>query len=130
MPSTAPYLPFTFDNNICWESRFSFLVSLSFNSFVSATLCQTGSITAELIQPWLQPVVPPAEGAGVLRDGRMLEDMEKQLIERTLARFGGHRAKSAKALGMGVRTLGMKIKQWREQQERDTTLLAGVGVQS
>lgn len=52
---------------------------------------------------------------GTLRDGRMLEDMERQLIERTLTRFSGHRAKSAKALGMGVRTLGMKLKQWREE---------------
>ncbi|MEE9295967.1 MAG: sigma-54 dependent transcriptional regulator [Phycisphaerae bacterium] len=55
-----------------------------------------------------------------LRPGRMLEDMERRLIERTLRRFNGHRVKSAQALGMGVRTLGLKLKQWREQD--------GVGV--
>jgi DNA-binding NtrC family response regulator len=45
----------------------------------------------------------------------MLEDMERRLIERTLKQFNGHRAKSAQTLGMGVRTLGLKLKQWREQ---------------
>ena len=45
----------------------------------------------------------------------MIEDAERQLIERVLARQGGHRAKTAKALGIGVRTLGMKLKQWREE---------------
>jgi DNA-binding NtrC family response regulator len=52
-----------------------------------------------------------------LRHGRMLEDMERKLIERTLNQYGGHRARSAKALGMGVRTLGLRLKQWREEQE-------------
>ena len=54
-----------------------------------------------------------------LRAGRMLEDMERRLIERTLKQYGGHRVKSAKALGMGVRTLGLKLKQWREQDTAD-----------
>ena len=46
----------------------------------------------------------------------MLEDMERQ-PDRAHARskHNGHRAKSAKALGMGVRTLSMKLKQWREE---------------
>ena len=45
----------------------------------------------------------------------MLEDMERNLIEQTLIRFNGHRAKTAKALGIGLRTLGMKLKRWREE---------------
>ena len=44
-----------------------------------------------------------------------MADMERRLIERTLKLHSGHRVKSAKALGMGVRTLGMKLKQWREE---------------
>jgi DNA-binding NtrC family response regulator len=92
----------------------------------AATLCTTDTITAELIEPWLQPAAQTTPGLGVLRDGRMLEDMERQLIERTLARFSGHRAKSARALGMGVRTLGMKLKQWREAEEsRGASLMDG-----
>ncbi len=41
--------------------------------------------------------------------------MERQLIERTLVQFNGHREKTAKTLGMGVRTLGMKLKKWQEE---------------
>ena len=81
----------------------------------ATTLCRTDEIEAELIEPWLRPRAVKLEGLTSLRDGRMLEDMERQLIERTLQRFEGHRAKTAKALGMGVRTLGMKLKQWREE---------------
>jgi len=92
----------------------------------AATLCTGDTLTAELIVPWLSTAAPVLEGLGVLRDGCMLEDMERSLIERTLARFNGHRAKSAKALGMGVRTLGMKLKQWREEVDRQGTLV-GVG---
>jgi DNA-binding NtrC family response regulator len=92
----------------------------------AATLCPGDTLTAELIEPWLTATVPSMNRLGPLREGRMLEDMERSLIERTLGRFNGHRAKTAKALGMGVRTLGMKLKQWREEAEQQPTL-AGVG---
>jgi len=72
-------------------------------------------VTAALIDSWVGGAVQPAEEFANLRPGRMLEDAERQLIERTLGRYGGHRAKTAKALGIGVRTLGMKLKQWREE---------------
>ncbi len=39
-----------------------------------------------------------------------LEDMERKLIEATLDRFDGHRAKTAQALGIGIRTLSGKLK--------------------
>ena len=94
----------------------------------AATLCQTETITVEQIEPWLRPSSPSVEGLGPLRDGRMLEDMERRLIERTLARFAGHRAKTARTLGMGVRTLGMKLKQWREEAGEQQRLLVGTGV--
>ena len=41
-----------------------------------------------------------------------LEAMERRLIAETLSRYEGHRQKTAAALGIGVRTLGMKIKRW------------------
>jgi DNA-binding NtrC family response regulator len=50
---------------------------------------------------------------GVL-DGRPLEEIEREAIVRTLHRFQGHRQKSASALGIGVRTLGLKLKKWKE----------------
>jgi two-component system response regulator AtoC len=49
------------------------------------------------------------------RDGQILSDAERHLIMHTLRRFDGHREKSARALGIGLRTLGLKIKRWREE---------------
>ena len=45
-----------------------------------------------------------------------LENMERQMISKALARFDGHRQKTAQSLGIGIRTLGMKIKRWNLQQ--------------
>ena len=49
------------------------------------------------------------------RDGRILADAEQDLILRTLDRFHGHRERTARALGIGLRTLGLKLKKWREE---------------
>ena len=38
--------------------------------------------------------------------------MERRLIEATLEHFAGHRAKTAKALGIGLRTLSGKLRQY------------------
>jgi DNA-binding NtrC family response regulator len=38
--------------------------------------------------------------------------MERKLIEATLEHYGGHRAKTAEALGIGVRTLTGKLRQY------------------
>jgi DNA-binding NtrC family response regulator len=81
----------------------------------ATALFSEGVVTAGVIETWLNGGAQPAEEFSNLGYGRMLEDAERQLIERTLARYGGHRAKTAKALGIGVRTLGMKLKQWREE---------------
>ena len=35
---------------------------------------------------------------------------------RTLERFKGHRQRTATALGIGVRTLGLKLKKWKEMK--------------
>jgi len=91
----------------------------------AATLCSSNAIDADLIEPWLRATPSDEPDLGTLREGRMLEDMERQLIEKILARHSGHRVKTARALGMGVRTLGMKLKQWRdERQEHGRTLVS------
>jgi DNA-binding NtrC family response regulator len=41
-----------------------------------------------------------------------LEEMERKLIEATLEHFGGHRAKTAEALGIGIRTLSGKLREY------------------
>jgi len=49
-------------------------------------------------------------------DVRQLADIERDVIIETLRHFGGHRQKTARALGIGVRTLGLKLKKWKEEQ--------------
>ncbi len=77
-----------------------------------------GVIRAATIEPWLKLV-----GADSTTDavetlaGKPLADIEKQVILSTLQQFRGHRIKTASALGIGVRTLGMKIKKWKDEGE-------------
>jgi two-component system response regulator HydG len=87
-------------------------------------------ISVELIAPWLQPVgvirgearcpdpvldVENHDGTVFICNGaRRLEDIERDAILATLEKYGGHRQRSASALGIGVRTLGLKLKKWKE----------------
>jgi transcriptional regulator with GAF, ATPase, and Fis domain len=72
------------------------------------------AIKADELRSWL------IEGSGPERQqpleqvpvGLSLHEMERQLIEATLERFGGHRAKTAEALGIGLRTLSGKLKEY------------------
>jgi DNA-binding NtrC family response regulator len=76
---------------------------------------EPGVVRAATLEPWLKSGASPAS-AGDLA-GQPLEKIEKQVILSTLERFKGHRIKTATALGIGVRTLGMKLKKWREEGE-------------
>ena len=67
------------------------------------------TITAELIAPWLES----ESGEEELSAGLMsLADMERQLIEATFNRFAGNRERTAQALGIGLRTLSGKLRQY------------------
>ena len=80
---------------------------------------QAGQVRALTIEPWLKlhgDIAPTGDSLA----GRPLADIEKQVILSTLDRFKGHRIKTATSLGIGVRTLGMKLKKWREE---DTSLV-------
>ena len=79
---------------------------------------QAGVVRAATIEPWLKLQTDMSGGESLA--GRPLADIEKQVILTTLERFKGHRIKTASALGIGVRTLGMKLKKWRED---DATLV-------
>jgi DNA-binding NtrC family response regulator len=67
---------------------------------------------------------PASDGVGgfVAVDGRALDEIERDAIVRTLTRFNGHRQRTAQALGIGVRTLGLKLKKWKELQLVEQTL--------
>jgi DNA-binding NtrC family response regulator len=46
---------------------------------------------------------------------RPLHEIEREQILNALKQFGGNRQRTAKALGIAVRTLGLKLKKWKEQ---------------
>jgi len=111
----------------------------------ASVLCQGEEIEASTIEPWLSSrepggqsnVRPNGHGRGN-GDGRRealaaaapgeavnaaeeaepiepLEEVERQQILQALSHFNGNRQRAAKALGIGVRTLGLKLKKWKEQ---------------
>ena len=63
-------------------------------------------VSVQPMQPMSSPLVPEV---------RSLEEIEREQIIKTLGHFNGNRAKTAEALGIGVRTLGLKLKKWKEQ---------------
>ena len=97
-------------------------------------------IGPDLIEPWLRampmtaarpalataihsnghlpgPVIEAKpDGHSVIGDQRTLEDIEREAILETLARFNGHRQRTAQSLGIGVRTLGLKLKKWKQDR--------------
>lgn len=91
----------------------------------ASVLVLDGILTAHLVAPWLKAIAR-AETVSQLRPGHLLEDMERQLIERTLRECGGHRVKTASTLGIGVRTLGLKLKQWRDDARERSRVLQAV----
>ena len=106
----------------------------------ASVLCRGSVIAGGLIQPWLlsregaapihrpsapangmhtlagspplQPPTPVQPSVGPLRS---LEEVERDEVLRALGWFNGNRTRTAQALGIGVRTLGLKLKKWKEQ---------------
>lgn len=85
----------------------------------ASVLCGAGPITADQLRPWL--IDSPAglfdgsatqEAASRIEVGMSLQDMERKLIETTLDHYQGHRAKTAQALGIGIRTLSNKLRSY------------------
>ena len=75
-------------------------------------------LRASLVEPWLRAAAADPVAATVdALAGKPLADIEKQIILTTLQQFRGHRLKTAGALGIGVRTLGIKLKRWRDEGE-------------
>lgn len=85
------------------------------NVITRASVLATGRpVAADDLKGWLL-AGPDGEmdgaGAGV-PVGLSLQEMERKLIEATLEHYGGHREKTARALGIGVRTLTGKLRQY------------------
>jgi len=85
------------------------------NIITRASVLGTGSpVTADQLKRWLLATSDQRGGSqsADVQVGLSLEEMERKLIEATLDHYGGHRAKTAKALGIGVRTLTGKLRQY------------------
>lgn len=125
-----------------WPGNVRELQNICERAVVLASARGLGRIEATLIEPWLRAAPTPAENghavaevkpsqnhaaSGVNGSGsggaiRPLADIERETIVRTLQYYGGHRQKTARALGIGVRTLGLKLKKWKEEHLVPTTL--------
>jgi len=79
----------------------------------ASVLSTGGQVTADELRRWLA-TDPDRDDkpSGHVPVGLSLEEMERKLIEATLDHFGGHRARTAEALGIGVRTLSGKLRQY------------------
>ena len=89
------------------------------NVITRASVLHAGNpLTADDLRRWLigpetgQRDIEANSGQGNVPVGISLEEMERRLIEATLEHFAGHRAKTAKALGIGLRTLSGKLRQY------------------
>jgi DNA-binding NtrC family response regulator len=84
------------------------------------------SIGADDLRRWL---IAGPEGSQSeeknMSSGISLQEMERKLIEATLEKFGGHRAKTAEALGIGLRTLSGKLRQYGYAPREKTFSKAG-----
>lgn len=107
----------------------------------AAVLTSGESIPETLIAPWLRTTVDVRTGVTIetkpssdtvhnipVIDGSYwavnehlvcagditLEQIERDAIVATLRKHDGHRQRTATALGIGVRTLGLKLKKWKE----------------
>jgi DNA-binding NtrC family response regulator len=58
---------------------------------------------------------PGAPVQAVAGETRTMADIERQAILETLSRTGGHRAKAADLLGIGLRTLQRKLKEYKDE---------------
>ena len=80
----------------------------------ASVLCRGTVIERNDIRSWLDDspvtlaIAPMTDTTA--QQGSNLQDMERKLIESTLEQFDGHREKTAKALGIGVRTLSNKLR--------------------
>jgi DNA-binding NtrC family response regulator len=85
----------------------------------ACVLNQGQPIQAAELRPWLSDTAhtnansmttPPTRNA--FPPGMTIDEAERQLIVATLERCGGHRARAAEALGIGLRTLSGKLRSY------------------
>jgi two-component system response regulator FlrC len=80
----------------------------------AAILADGPVIPAALLNLVARPGVAATAGGGgaTIAPGATLRDLEREAIRQTLAATGGHRKKTAETLGIGLRTLYEKLKEY------------------
>ncbi|PIR22447.1 MAG: sigma-54-dependent Fis family transcriptional regulator [Deltaproteobacteria bacterium CG11_big_fil_rev_8_21_14_0_20_45_16] len=85
----------------------------------AAILCDAGTIHIENFELSANVARPKIQSFGVETDpdaeAKTIREMEKDIILRALVNHGGNRTHTAKALGMSLRTLRHKLKQYRDE---------------
>jgi two-component system response regulator FlrC len=59
---------------------------------------------------------PTLESSGAPQPGQTLRDVERQLFEATLASTGGNRSRTAQLLGISIRTVRNKVREYGLQR--------------
>jgi len=73
------------------------------------------NLCAADVEGWLAQPGSRESGEGLVCTGdKTLADVERSVILATLRAHNGHRRRSAAALGIGVRTLGLKLRRWKD----------------
>jgi DNA-binding NtrC family response regulator len=78
----------------------------------ASVLSQDTAVKADDLRPWLLASSSADSSEADVPVGLSLQEMERKLIEATLDQFDGHRANTAQALGIGLRTLSGKLKSY------------------
>ena len=100
----------------------------------AAVLCRTSEVPGRVVAPWLGgsnseeevaveieiPAASYSDSSALpswVCDGqsKTLEVLERETILATLEACGGHRQNTARALRIGVRTLGLKLRKWKDE---------------
>ncbi len=77
----------------------------------AVALCDNGEIAADVLQV-SGPSLHLAAGAAYLRPGLSFRELEKSLLEITLAATAGNRTRAAELLGVSLRTIRNKIREY------------------
>jgi two-component system response regulator FlrC len=75
-------------------------------------LCSTDTVSRENLI--IEEMDAPADESGHIPT-TTLDEMERRLISRTLAETNGNRTHAAKSLGISIRTLRNKLKEYKEK---------------
>ena len=81
-----------------------------------SVVLETGDLVRlSTISPWISTISVSAAITTGNASGMVLEELERRAILAVLDKHNGHRVRTAKELGIGLRTLGMKLKKFKEE---------------